>query len=277
MSTKTPNNIKTTCIFFNMYYLIYFFKILWDYIFQIHFQKETKAIKNVITDEYTSLSKKYTETQKQGFLEAIKTQSTYNENINAIFYDKEDYKEIFREENNEIEKIWRTRILFETTPRSNNIIFHYNPYKMAFSYYCDQSVAYDILNAIAMKYVKIFRCVDFFMDEIVFHQQYTSPFIQIHMKEEPKEKKNIPDVKNGPFIKSKPKQSNNKNSREGDKLKKQVLNRNCFQYLGKISNFHFLQQSHRTNKNNNKQLNGFRSPLIENLTYKDYKRLLSTT
>lgn len=250
-----------------MYYLIYFFQNIWNYIFQLIFKKQSKAIEN--TNSLIDLSKKYFEKQKYSFIDLLKTKQPYNENIDSIFYNKEKYKKIFQEENNEIEQKWKTRILFENTPRGN-IILHYNPYKLAFSYYCDQNVSYEILNAIAMKYVKLYRCIDFFMDEIVLCDHYTSPLIQIHMKEEAKEKKNnIPDVKNGPFIKTRPKP--NKTSENTSAPKKQLLNRNCFQFLGKISNFTFLQIQKK------KQIaTGFRSPLLENLSYKDYKRLLST-
>jgi hypothetical protein len=243
-----------------MYYFIYFFKNLWNYILQF-FSKKQQAIENI------DLSKKYLEKQKNSFIELLKTQEKYNENIDSIFYDKEKYKETFQEENNIIEKKWKTRILFENTPRGN-IVIHYNPYKMAFSYYCDQNVSYEILNAISMKYVKHYRCIDFFMDEIVLHDHYASPLIKIHRKEETKEKKNIPDVKKGPFIKTKPKP--NKTSEHENIPKKQLLNRNCFQFLGKISNFSFLQIQKK------QFATGFRTPLLENLSYKDYKRLLST-
>jgi hypothetical protein len=61
------------------------------------------------------------------------------------------------ESNTELEKMWRTRILFENTPRGNVIMF-YDPYKLGFSFYCDQKIiSYDILNAIATKYVRMFR------------------------------------------------------------------------------------------------------------------------
>jgi hypothetical protein len=248
-----------------MYYLFYFFQNIWNYVLQF-FLKKQKAIEN--TNSPLDSTKIYVEKHKNSFIDLLKTQTKYNENVDDVFYNKEKYKETFQEENNEIEKKWKTRIIFENTPRGN-VILHYNPYKMAFSYYCDQSVSYDILNAISMKYVKLYRCMDFFMDEIILSEHYTSPLIKIHVKEEPKEKKNIPDVKNGPFIKTKPKPTKNEDAPTSSAPKKQLLNRNCFQYLGKISNFTFLQLHKK------KQI-GFRSPLIEKLSYKDYKRLLST-
>ena len=228
------------------------------------FKKQQKQIENK-----ADLYKIYIETQKREFINILKNDQSYNnENIDSIFYNKEKYKETFEKENNEIEQKWKTRILFENTTRGN-IVLHYNPYKLGFSYYSDQNVSYEILNAIAMKYVKIFKCLDFFMDEIVLSKDYISPLIQLHIKEEVKDKKNIPDVKKGPFIRPKPKPT--KTNKDVMLSKNQFLNRNCFQFLGKISNFNFLQSY-----KNNKPI-GFRSPLIENLSYKDYKRLLSTT
>jgi hypothetical protein len=89
----------------------------------------------------------------------------FDKNIDTAFYDNTLFKQALREENNDIEKLWKTRILFENTPRGN-IVMYYDPYKIGFAYYCDQYVPYDILNAVAMKYVLMFQCRDFFVDEL---------------------------------------------------------------------------------------------------------------
>ena len=55
---------------------------------------------------------------------------------------------------------------------------------MGSSYYSDQNiVSYDILNAVAMKYVTIFRCRDFFIDETI--RKISSPFIKLYFTDEP--------------------------------------------------------------------------------------------
>jgi len=129
----------------------------------------------------------------------------YNSNIENVFYDKQEYFSIINKKDNEIEKIWRTRILFESTPRGNIIMF-YDPYKLGFSYYSDTNgIPYSILNAVAMKYIYIFRCLDFFVDNKLtdnFLDKFESPLIYLYFTEETKK---IPtfDNKNSPFVKYK--------------------------------------------------------------------------
>jgi hypothetical protein len=61
---------------------------------------------------------------------------------------------------------------------------YYDAYKMGFAYFCDQKViSYDVLNAVAMKYVKIYRCRDFFMDESIVPKENTSKLISVHYSE----------------------------------------------------------------------------------------------
>lgn len=90
-----------------------------------------------------------------------------NEGIDPLIYDRPRLKEITADGNNALERGWRRRRLLIHTPRGN-IMMYYDVYKDGFVYYCDQSaVPYRILNAVAMRYVMMFRCVDFFMDEVV--------------------------------------------------------------------------------------------------------------
>ena len=88
-----------------------------------------------------------------------------NENIDDFFYNKNDLFKVLKNENNLIEKIWKTHILYEPTPRGN-VIMYYDVYKYGFTYYSDQTIPYCILNAVAMKYCILFCCRDFFMDEV---------------------------------------------------------------------------------------------------------------
>ena len=62
-----------------MYYLIYFFQNIWNYIFQLIFKKQSKAIENTIS--LFDLSKKYFEKQKYSFIDLLKTKQHYNANI----------------------------------------------------------------------------------------------------------------------------------------------------------------------------------------------------
>ena len=61
----------------------------------------------------------------------------------------------------------------------------YDPYKLGFSYYCDnKTISYNILNTMALKYTRMFSCVDFFMDNEVIETH--SPLWDIHLNEKRK-------------------------------------------------------------------------------------------
>ena len=87
-----------------------------------------------------------------------------NSNIDKVLYDFDELKELFKESTNEHEKLWKSRILHENTPRGN-VIMHYNPYTHTFVYYSDeQIIPYNVLEQVAKKYVIVYRCKDFFID-----------------------------------------------------------------------------------------------------------------
>ena len=110
------------------------------------------------------LSKKFVEKRTEEFLRQYKAVKYPNMNVDPIFYNKKQYIELQLSESNELENMWKSRILFQNTPRGNIAMF-YNVYKLGFSYYCDVNMPYDILNAVAMKYVIMNQCRDFFLDE----------------------------------------------------------------------------------------------------------------
>jgi hypothetical protein len=91
-----------------------------------------------------------------------------------------------KEEVNVLETAWKKRILFDSTPRGNIVLF-YDPYKQGFSYYSDQHIPYSLLNAAAMKYCRLFRCRDFFMDEQVTPEYSPSTLLSQRIQEEKKE------------------------------------------------------------------------------------------
>jgi hypothetical protein len=162
----------------------------------------------------------YYNKNKRRFVSSFQDDKDYNDNIDSIFYDKNKFQQFMKEECNFIEREWRTRILFENTPRGNIVMF-YDPYKQGFSYYCDfNSIPYPVLNAIAMKYVILFRCRDFFVDnKITLNYNYlstsndnapifSSPLIPIFYNEEKKdEKKSVKKAhrndRNSPFARLK--------------------------------------------------------------------------
>ena len=131
----------------------------------------------------------YTEKHLAVFLNSFDADSldknnekNWNSNIDPVFYSKEKYVELLKHEDNALEIEWKKRILIEYTPRGNVFMF-YDPYKLGFSYYCDQYVPHNILNAVAMKYVLKFQCRDFFMDEHVVPENSASPLLKLVIEE----------------------------------------------------------------------------------------------
>jgi hypothetical protein len=211
-----------------------------------------------------------------------------NNNVEKIFYNKKELLEILANQNNELEKIWKTRILFENTPRGN-IIMHYDAYKQGFAYYSDTNgIPYNILNAVAMKYVITYQCRDLFMDNEYVKD---SPLINIYLeyeksnekKDDKKEDKSAIKNSDAPFAKLKNyklNQSDKIKPTEEKKTPEKEYNRNTFINLGRICNFNFLQKQPKKNK-----LNGFRSKLLDGvesesilqdevMSYSKYKELL---
>jgi hypothetical protein len=227
----------------------------------------------------------------------------YNENIDPIFLDTEKYSDITKVPNSELELTWRRRILFINTPRGNVIMF-YDSFKRGFSYYSDQHISYAFLNSVAMKYVIIFRCRDFFIDEQILTPEFPSRILELFKKEEVevsnKKKEEVfgkIDTKAGPFAKFKsyvkpidPVSSvavikNKINLPRVVDIKPPVITKdlmkNKFIYLGKTMNWNILAKVSKKNK-----VAGFKSNLLSGLennsdvqsqvfSYKDYKSKLS--
>lgn len=200
--------------------------------------------------------------------------SKINSNIDPIFYDKKELNEIMKIENNDIEKSWKTRILYEPTPRGSVIMF-YDAFKQGFSYYSEQNgIPYSILNAVAMKYVVMFFCRDFFMDEQTITPDVVcdtktqtekeanpklSPLIKVYYYEEEKKEKtedkknteteppNKKDLlKDAPFAKLKNYKltTNQPNTTtKQDDLPVKQLWKNKFISLGKIRDVNFIQKT----------------------------------
>lgn len=211
---------------------------------------------------------KFNQSIKSRFLEFIKNHSlNHSENINPIFYEKKEFMEYMKNPNTKQERLWKTRIQMITTPRGN-IIMWYDPYKLGFSYYCDQNViSYDILNSCAMKYVMIFKCRDFFTDEYILPEDSKNP-LKIHFLDDPK-KTQIMHSKSSPFMKPKQnnKNQNNTTIQHPDRL------RNKFIYLGNMRNFSPCQKEKKTIK-------GFVSVLLDGidnqLSWSNYKNNIMT-
>ena len=225
--------------------------MVFSYLYLITFRKLLFPVKNVITDPLSE----YIQQQKSAFVKLFQDlkneDPNFNSNIDKIFYLKKEY-DVFMGKANSLETEWKTRLLMETTPRGN-ILMYYDPYKMGFTYYCDsKGQSYSLLNAIAMKYVTIFNCRDFYFDNTL--DNISSPLAKLHLEEEKKtdktndkEKQKLKSaMKDGPFVKFK-KHSQETTSKKDDDKKDVVDNKptkpvykNKFIHMGKITHFQVL-------------------------------------
>ena len=176
----------------------------------------------------------------------------YNANIDDILYNREELLECMKDPKNPYEEKWQNRILYETTPRGN-IVMYYDVFKQGFAYYTDQTMTYSILNIAAMKYCLYFSCLDFFIDEQVL-VDHVSPFCKMIQDEEKAEqdkkkeyvKQHLPNITGARFAKlknyslNKDQNKDQNKDKSQDKSADQIINK--FINLGKISNFSFIQK-----------------------------------
>lgn len=220
---------------------------LWNYLNDYFFPKkrdpaivDKKDVIVVLSHEET-----YIEKCKTAFIRSYQEKNgdvTYNSNLDERFFSKELYDKAMSEQNSPFELEWRKRICMEYTPRGN-IIMYYDAYKRAFAYYADISISYAVLNAVAMKYVSMYKCRYFFIDEGVCSDVSKSPFLHVHEIEDVKKEKkdNIIDVKKGPFLQPKPKGVKG-NVDQPRITKALILCKNKFVCVGKIRNFSILDK-----------------------------------
>ena len=167
-----------------------------------------------------------------------------NVNIEPIFYNKQKFSECMREENNPLESRWKKNLLYESTPRGS-IIMYYDVFKSGFAYYADQnSIPYSILNAVAMKYVVVYFCRDFFVDDFT-----TINLIQF-IKEPSKlsDKEPIEPVKKAPSNQHMAKLKNYKTMEKNNKTQQVAIVRNKFISLGKPYNLQIIQKTSKIPK-----------------------------
>jgi hypothetical protein len=216
----------------------------------------------------------YSDKEKQLFRKIFESEDNFekwNDNISRTFYVKETYKNEMERKNNSLEKIWKSRIIMEHTPRGN-VIMYYDAYKHGFAYYSDTVIPNDLLNVCAMKYVRVFFCRDFFIDKTYYPMNIISPFARIHLLEAKKrsEKDNKFDVSKGPFAKLKKpvvvgkemgKVAVSYKEKKEEKKKEPEIIKNKFIHLGKTYNFSILQSP--TKKTEKKDLG--------KINYSDFK------
>ena len=248
----------------------------------VHFfglnKQTTPQIENIVQ----SPKDKYIESYKTKFLatfreeeEEKEDQDQWNSNIDDVMKDATALSEALNDVNNDYEKKWRTRVLIENTPRGNVIMF-YDLYKRAFSYYCDQAVMpYDIMNAVAMKYVMVFNCRDLFIDSAVLPPSSQSSENKTEPANEKQEDTKTKTVKLDNKAFAKFKTYNNATKKVGI-LAKDDKTINCFLHLGGTRNW-----SPITKKTKPNPINGFKSDMMpgdnkmKKLSYLDYKKQTS--
>jgi len=210
-----------------------------------------------------------------------------NSNMDVLFYKIQKYNDEMLNIQNTLEPKWRSRVLFINTPRGN-IITYYDCYKRGFSYFSDQTnIPYSLLNAVAMRYVIHFRCLDLFVDNKLFQNEYNeSPLIGLKDIEDKREREkdvekylknniSLDFIKKAPMAKLKKYNSTvspveKREQLNGSKPLNNKLNKdelysiNRFIYMGKIQNFSFLQKEIYTMKK--------KIEIVENklFSYKDF-------
>lgn len=228
-----------------------------------------------VVDNTPPLPSVYGENYKTKFLLTFREDEgtvDWNSNIDATVRDPKQLAEALKEEGNEYEKKWRSQILIENTPRGNVIMF-YDLYKRAFSYYCDNSVIpYDIMNAVAMKYVMVFRCRDFFIDSQIVPKSATVDK-QADTTEEIKTNIPFKNMDRKAFVKLK---TYNTATKKAGVLNVDDKVINCFQHLGASRNWTPISKRAKANP-----LNGFQTDIMpasnnnNRLSYLDYKKQIN--
>ena len=250
--TKMSRNIY----FFSnpkLYVYIYYVNFI-AFFYRIWFSFFPLPTVQIPKDDTQIYIEKQTERFLKNFPKTEEDRKKGNANIDKRCYSLESFAELIKEETNELEPEWKRRIMMESTPRGN-IIMYYDIYKQAFAYVSDQHMNYPILNACAMKYVQTYFCVDFFLDGNILPEGVVSPFILLQEESEKREKEKQTEKKrdlgiqfhNAPFAKLKTYYGikeiiSEKKIIHSEKTKTDPLPSNIFRYLGKISNLSLLQK-----------------------------------
>lgn len=233
----------------------------------------------------------YVELKLHRFLKTYESAEKYSENIAEGFYEKDQLKQLLVNANNPLEIEWKRRIMYESTPRGN-IMMYYDPYKLGFVYYSDTNIMNaGLLNAAAMKYCITYRCRDFFVDNGVTPENRHSALIPIHFIETPAQPKATDKtgtkLDNSAFAKFKNYSKQTEKSHPNNKkvtiitptvTQSKDICKNRFIYMGKMNNLNLLQPV----KKPTNTINGFKSQHLDNLkgetqlqervlSYKDFK------
>jgi hypothetical protein len=280
---KPIRKVSFFSVSFYYHYLLFLFKHFYERIRHLIWKPADLA--PTIMDE----SERYVQKQTKLFLEKVsenqKDKEKGNQNIDPICYSLTEFQESILPENNTLEHEWKRRIMMEYTPRGN-VIMYYDIFKHAFAYASDSYIPYSVLNVCAMKYVVMFRCMDFFVDSTILPEEILSPFSLLQNEVEIKKKEDA-DIKKkelgisftgAPFAKlknyssQKEKESDSElkiKSKAGDMIKYS----NNFRNLGKISNISFLLKPKKNHPITCNSI-GNSNPLLSSFDYLSYKKSL---
>jgi len=213
----------------------------------------------VITDEdrikqfYDTYFAKFSKLLQEGLVGEAECNGNHpNYNVEALFYDKAKLESISEEDYLRLIEMWKSRTMVVASPlkQHSNILMYYDFQKLAFAYHSDFAIHSPLLlNALAMKYVMMFRCLDFFVDE----EMYDSPLKVLHSVEDEKkpsvdEKEDVSKKEFKEFLKthssaflSKKPGSIATGSVGGKKPVLPIVIKNRFVYKSKVGLFPFLQ------------------------------------
>ena len=255
-----------------LYLYIYYVNFI-AFIHRIWFHFFPKPALEIPKDETLLYIEKQTDRFLKIFTKTEEERNNWNINIDDRMYSLDSFQKLIIDETNELEPEWKRRLLMESTPRGNIIMF-YDIYKQAFAYVSDQHMNYSILNACAMKYVQIYNCLDFFIDGNVLPEGIVSPFVLLQEESEKREKEKQVEKKkemginlgNAPFAKLKTYKVTDEKTESAVKIQPT----NIFRYLGKISNLSLLQKIKKPVK-----VNPSITCPIESFDYLSYKNKMN--
>lgn len=225
------------------------------------------CFKPTIIEKQPNPIESFVTSQKEKFKSLNRT--NLNNNIEMEFYDLKKYNTTVKEADNLLESNWKTRIFSRYTPKGV-IYMHYDAYKQGFAYYCVENLPYRVSNSVAVDYVKTFHCYDFFMDENYYDDDYKHPLIEVF---NPKPKlvdpsnNNLPNIKQGPFIQRKRKETKSVESKDDGQTPQKPKHQNKFIYLGHPRNMNLLKKPKQLTKM-------FNSPVMnsmKSMSWADYK------
>jgi len=237
----------------------YYIHLFYLWILSLLRKREQQDIQQPITLQ--KKTQNYISNKKDAFLKhfdhaEIKHLSS---NVDPEFYNPKTLPSYLQNPDNLIEPAWKSRKLIEATPQGT-IVMHYDAYKQGFSYYSDiHGVSYSLLNAVAMKYVILFRCLHFFVDDEITPEEHRSPLIE----------DDITVKLSKPCMKV---------LKRIEKETEKEYSRNRFIRLGRVSNCNILQIPQKTNVLNNFSSNYTRDLFQETalqkqvMSYSDFKK-----